>query len=200
MHAKAGIWVWSAVFIAGVIASAYFVTGTVEDGEEHAHDSPTELLLPMRMDDIAAVEIVVRGDAHRYERNDDGAWYKHAHTHDAVVSKDAHRHKVPADVSARIAKALTTFSRTRVERVIAKLPLQQDNYGTAEPEIVIAIFVIGEVRPALSLRVGHQTPDGFARYVAVVQRGVVVAIPEFQIARLREFTSLRPTAGNRVGQ
>jgi hypothetical protein len=183
------IWAWVTLLIVGVLASTYFATENVDDDEESAHDAPIEFLLPTGIDEIAAVEIIVEDRAHRFERHGDGAWYKHDHTHKAGSSKEAHRHEIAVDAASRIAKTFTTFSRTRVERTIAKLPLENNVYGTAVPEMAVVIFSIAEVQPILSLHIGHITPDGFARYVVVVQRNAVVTIPEYQVAQLRDLVA-----------
>ena len=96
------------------------------------------------------------------------------------------------DVASRILETLTTFSRTRVERTIAKLPLEYNVYGTANPEMVVVVFEIANVQPFLSLHIGHKTPDGFARYVAVVQRGAVVTIPDYQVSLLMDLAASFP--------
>ncbi len=189
MGAKIRTWAWLALLAAGVLASAYFVLQSQGELGEHGETSPTTFLLPASFDEIIAMEIIIQGRVQRFERDRDGAWYRHAHTHRSIPDEDAHRHEIAVDASSRIAEAVNIFSRTRVERTIAKLPLEQDAYGTAFPEVIVAIFVKTKVRPAVAIRVGHHTPDGFARYVEVAQLGAVVTIPEYQITRLRDLVT-----------
>ncbi len=193
MDGNVRLWAWAGLFVAGVLASIYFVIGNAGDSDgEHAQDAPVSFLVPMAIDDFAAVEIVVKGRAQRFERNADGAWYKHSHRHETASTNDVHRHDAAADVASRILETLTTCSRTRVERTIAKLPLEYNVYGTANPEMVVVVFEIANVQPFLSLHIGHKTPDGFARYVAVVQRGAVVTIPDYQVSLLMDLAASFP--------
>ncbi len=189
MGAKIRTWAWLALLLAGVLASAYFVLQSQRELGERGETAPITFLLPASLDEITAVEVIIQGRVHRFERNQDGAWYRHAHAHGSASGAEAHRHEIASDASSRIAEAVTVFSRTRVERTIARLPLVHDAYGTAFPAVIVAIFVKAKVRPAVSIRVGHHTPDGFARYVEVAQLGAVVTIPTYQIARLKDLVA-----------
>lgn len=160
-----------------------------DSDREHTRSAPVSFLMPVTIDAFAALEIIVKGRAHRFEWNENGAWYNQSHRHKTASTMGVHRHEAAADAVSRILEALTTFSHTRVERTVAKLPLEYNVFGTANPEMVVVIFEIAKVQPALSLHIGHKTPDGFARYVAVVQRGAVVTIPDYQIALLMDLVA-----------
>jgi hypothetical protein len=90
-------------------------------------------LMPLPIDEVAAVEIFARGASYRFERDRSGAWLLHRH---APGDDPNMLHRADPEQSARIAQALSAFSRTRIERSVADGG-QGNGYGLHDPEAII---------------------------------------------------------------
>lgn len=176
------------VLVAGIVASVYLALELMERGggepEEHAEQALT-LLVPFPLEEVAAVEIVLRGALHRFERDASGAWLYHAHQH-APADAGSHRHSADPARSEAIASALAMFSRTRIEREIAADRAEAARYGVDLPPVIVMLYGPGEARPRLRLHAGDVAPDGFSRYVLLAESGAIVTIPDYQIRNLAD--------------
>ncbi len=177
---------WLCVLLFGVAASIYLVIDE-QYGAQPDGSVAIDYLSPVTIEDIGAVEIAIRGQIFRFQRTENGDWFYHGHAH--KTGEEGQEHRANPKTAPRIATALTTFSRTRVERVVAELPLRNDTFGTVFPEVIAAVFAKTGERPVLTLQVGHQTPDGFGRYVEIIERRVVAVIPNFQVEVLLDLVT-----------
>jgi hypothetical protein len=141
-------------------------------------------LVPLPIDEVAAVEIFARDRSYRFERDPKGAWLLHHH---APGDDPNTVHRADPAQSEHIARALTAFARTRIERSIAH-GAQDDTYGLLDPEAIILLFTDDPARPPLDFAVGDLA-DGLDRYVLMPDHTEIVAIPEAQIASLMDFVS-----------
>jgi hypothetical protein len=105
----------------------------VVDGAHGDEAQATRLLVPLPIDEVAAVEIFARGKSRRLERDPGGAWLLHRH---APGDDPNAPHRADPAQSKRIAQALTAFSQTRIERSI---PYRAggDAYGLLDPEAIL---------------------------------------------------------------
>jgi hypothetical protein len=149
--------------------------------EEEPEGNRPKWLIPIALEEIGAIEVMRKGQLHRFERDDKGIWFYHGQQDVANTAEHAHR----ADPLAAntIAQAIAMFSRTRKEQPI---PLQpgKDEYGVSRPDILIMVYNPKKSEPAARFSVGMVSPNGYSRYVLPVGANEAVTIPEYQITNL----------------
>jgi hypothetical protein len=149
--------------------------------EEEPEGNRPKWLIPIALEEIGAIEVMRKGQLHRFERDDKGIWFYHGQQDVANAAEHAHR----ADPLAAntIAQAVAMFSRTRKEQPI---PLQpgKDEYGVSRPDILIMVYNPKKSEPVARYSVGMVSPNGYSRYVLPVGATEAVTIPEYQITNL----------------
>jgi len=149
--------------------------------EEEPEGNRPKWLIPIALEEIGAIEVMRKGQLHRFERDDKGIWFYHGQQDVANAAEHAHR----ADPLAAntIAQAVAMFSRTRKEQPI---PLQpgKDEYGVSRPDILIMVYNPKKSEPVARFSVGIVSPNGYSRYVLPVGATEAVTIPEYQITNL----------------
>jgi len=149
-----------------------------EDSEQARRDP--RLLLPVPVEEVGVIEVAHAGAVHRFERDAAGAWFYHG-VH--AQTDAAHTHQAEPAMAQRIETAFQGFGRTRMER---KLPtgVSVQQYGLANPQMVILVYRPNELQPLLQVAVGDVAPDKLSRYVMAVGRPSVVTIANYQIDNL----------------
>ena len=149
--------------------------------EEEPEGNRPKWLIPIALEEIGAIEVLRKGQLHRFERDDKGIWFYHGQQDVANAAEHAHR----ADPLAAntISQAVAMFSRTRKEQPI---PLQpgKDEYGVSRPDILIMVYNPKKSEPVARFSVGIVSPNGYSRYVLPVGTTEAVTIPEYQITNL----------------
>jgi len=140
-----------------------------------------KFLLPLPLEQIGAIEILRKGQLHRFERDETGAWLYHGQQDEANAA--AHTHRADPLVASTIAQAITMFSRTQKEQPIPLKP-GQDEYGVSRPDILVMVYALKATDPITRLAVGTVSPDGYSRYVLPVGANEAVTIAEYQITNL----------------
>ena len=137
-------------------------------------------LLPAPMEKLGAVEIMVKGSMHRFERDAEGRWFYHG-VHDA--NKAEHGHSTDPQMAALIDKAMIAFGRVQREQKIA-LKAGEDEYGVTRPDIFILVYLPKTDEPLARYAVGIIATDNVSRYVLPVGAAEIVTIPDFHIKNL----------------
>ena len=180
------VWVVLAVLV-GAIA----VIERVGARADRAVAADPNLLLPVPLDQLGAIEVAHAGRSHRFERDAAGAWFYHgAHT----GAEAGHAHPADPAQSARIGAALAALGRAKVER---RLPREGNAraFGLAAPQTVILLYRPKAAQPAAQLAVGDVAADTVSRYVEPVGSPEVVTIPAYQIDNLLALIqAVEPTA------
>ena len=119
------------------LASLIFVKERqLAKSQEEPEGNRPKWLIPIALEEIGAIEVMRKGQLHRFERDDKGIWFYHGQQDVANAAEHAHR----ADPLAAntISQAVAMFSRTRKEQPI---PLQpgKDEYGVSRPDILIMV-------------------------------------------------------------
>jgi Domain of unknown function (DUF4340) len=140
------------------------------------------VLVPLPLEEIAAVEIFARGRSHRFERDPSGAWLLHRH---APGDDPNMLHRADPAQSERIARVLSAFSRTPIERTVVEAAPSAAN-GLVDPEAILLLFTDDPARPPLDYGIGEPV-DGPSRYVLMPDHIGIVTVPEAQIAGLIDF-------------
>jgi hypothetical protein len=168
------VWLVLALLVSVVAALEYAEVGARSPRGGTA-DRP--MLLPVSAEQVGAVEVVVAGTVHRFERDAVGGWFYHG-VHGG--SEGDHAHAPDPAVGERIQRAVAAFGRTRVER---HLPRDRA-FGVTTPEMLILVYPPAQSRPVAQFAVGDVAPDTVSRYVDVVGGAGVVTIPNYQIDNL----------------
>lgn len=157
-----------------------------------ANQRVTPWLLPAPMQDLGAVEIMVKGSMHRFERDAEGRWFYHG-IHDA--RKAEHGHSTDPTMAAIIDKAMINFGRVQREQKIA-IKAGEDEYGVTRPDVFILVYRPKAEEPLARYAVGIVAPDGVSRYVLPVGAADIVTIPDFHIKNLLSLIDAVKIAGN----
>lgn len=171
--------IWIAVL---ALATVIFVKErelalSVEQPEGH----DPKWLVPVALEEIGALEILRKGQLHRFERDDKGIWFYHGQQDDPNIKDHAHRADPLA--ATTIAQAVAMFVRTRKEQPIPLQP-SKDEYGVSRPDILIMVYQPKKSEPVARFSVGMVSPNGYSRYVLAVGANEAVTIPEYQITNL----------------
>lgn len=137
-------------------------------------------LLPAPMQDLGAVEIMVKGSMHRFERDAEGRWFYHG-VHDA--NKAEHGHNTDPQMAAVIDKAMVVFGRVQREQKIA-LKAGEDEYGVTRPDVFILVYLPKADSPLASYAVGTIATDRVSRYILPAGAADIVTVPDFHIKNL----------------
>jgi hypothetical protein len=137
-------------------------------------------LLPVPMEKLGAVEVMVKGSMHRFERDAEGRWFYHG-VHDA--NKAEHGHSTDPQMAAVIDKAMIAFGRVQREQKIA-LKAGDDEYGVTRPDVFILVYLPKANEPLARYAVGTTATDGVSRYILPVGASDIVTIPDFHIKNL----------------
>ncbi len=137
-------------------------------------------LLPAPMEKLGAIEIMVEGSMHRFERDAEGRWFYHG-AHDA--SKAEHGHSTDPQMAALIEKAMIAFGRVQREQKIA-IKAGEDEYGVTRPDVFILVYLPKTDEPLARYAVGTVAIDRVSRYVLPVGAAEIVTIPDFHIKNL----------------
>ncbi len=172
-------WLAGAIVVVGAGALAYAALAPDE--------APKRRLLPMPLAELSALEIVIDGRLHRFDRDADRAWYYHRHQErDANGSPD--QHVADPDMAAAIAAALERFSRATIERTVA-VGAPGEAYGVTRPQVIATLYVAGEARPAIHLMIGDPVPGEPNRYLLIQDYATIVTIPERHVTDLTELVA-----------
>ena len=148
-------------------------------------------LLPAPMEKLGAVEVMVKGSMHRFERDTEGRWFYHG-VHDA--SKAEHGHSTDPQMATVIDKAMTAFGRVQREQKIA-IKAGDDEYGVTRPDIFILVYLPNSDEPLARYAVGTTATDSVSRYVLPVGAAEIVTIPDFHIKNLLALIDAAKIAG-----
>ncbi len=138
------------------------------------------LLLPASIDQVWAVEVVLGGRLHRFERDGTGTWFLHTGQHSHAGSTNVHVAD-PAQASV-IAAALAAFAETQIESVAAAQASARDldHFGLNRPTIIALLYPQDSSAPLARVEIGTLSDDGFSRYARLQGGGGVVTIAAYQ--------------------
>jgi hypothetical protein len=138
------------------------------------------LLIPVRVEELGAIEVAHNGTVHRFERDATGAWFYHG-VHSGAPQQ--HEHKTDPAEASRIEKAFAGLDRARMERQFP-LNVQADEFGVTRPDMFIMVYRRNELQPLARFAVGTVAPDKMSRYVLPSGSNWVVTVADFQIDNL----------------
>jgi hypothetical protein len=193
------VWVLLAALVGAILYAQRtdLMSVWLKPDDGHGHTGPRDLVT-VPVAELGAVEIVHQGTVHRFERDAQGRWFYHG-VHGA--QQEAHAHQTDPAAAEQIDKALTAFSRTRIERRFTldfsamgrsepeRTLAMDDNvrdYGVTVPSMLILLYTPGQVEPVARYAVGDIAPDTYSRYIQRLGGLDVVTIANYQIQNLEQ--------------
>jgi acylphosphatase len=143
-----------------------------------------DLLLPVSMAQVWAIEIVAGGQLTRFERDAAGSWFKHVGQHSHAAGGLVH---VADPAQARIIDAaFGGFDAAVAEaRVAPGDAAHLVQYGLALPPLIVLFYPRDSSTPLARLEFGAAA-DKLDRYARLAPDGAVVTVAEFEPRRLTE--------------
>ncbi len=183
---------WLAALVLGIGAAAYFSAEPKHQvGDQD--DVGRQLLLPMPFDEVTAVEIVVRGQLYRFDRDAERVWYYHRHRQQSDEAA-AHQHVIDAEAAGQIEQALSLFGRTRIESTVA-VGESGAKYGLSNPEVMVMLYEGGAPLPTIRFLIGDLAPDELSRYLMIPDYATIVTIPDKQLTSLTDLVAAMTAGG-----
>ena len=143
-----------------------------------------DLLLPVSMAQVWAVEIVASGKLTRFERDVAGAWFRHIGQHTHAAAGEVHVAD-PAQ-AVIIDAAFAGFDAAVAETRIAQGDSSHlAEYGLALPVIIVLFYARDSSQALARLEFGAPA-DRLDRYARLAPDGAVVTVAEFEPRRLIE--------------
>ncbi len=143
-----------------------------------------DLLLPVSMAQVWAVEIVAGGKLTRFERDAAGTWFRHVGQHTHMAGGDVHVAD-PAQ-AAIIDGAFRAFDAAVTEARVAPGDAPQlVQYGLGLPTLIALFYLRDSSIPLARLEFGAPA-DRLDRYARLAPDGAVVTVAEFEPRRLIE--------------
>jgi hypothetical protein len=143
-----------------------------------------DLLLPVSLAQVWAIEVVAGGKLTRFERDAAGAWFRHLGQHTHAAGGDVHvADPVQAAIIDAAFRALdAAAAETRVGPAEA---LHLARFGLALPTLIVLIYARDSSTPLARLEFGAPA-NGLERYALLAPDGPVVTVSEFEPRRLME--------------
>lgn len=143
-----------------------------------------DLLLPVSMAQVWAIEIVAGGKLTRFERDAAGAWFRHIGQHTHTAGSAAHVAD-PAQATI-IDAAFRAFDAAVVEaRVGPGDAPHLAQYGLTLPTLIVLLYARDSSTPVARLEFGAPA-DSLDRYARLAPDGAVISVAEFEPRRLTE--------------
>jgi len=138
-------------------------------------------LLPVLLKGINVVEIAYADALYRFERDQAGTWFFHAHGVSSVLAE--HGHVADAGEAEIIGTRLAGLDNARIERKLEDSK-NQDQYGVTRPQLLLLVYGANPAKPMAQYAFGDTAPDKLSRYVLLVDSGDVVLVADYQAQNL----------------
>jgi hypothetical protein len=182
--------VWAILAVLLIVVAVLELRDQPSQSDEETPAGP-QFLMPAPLEEIAAIEIAVDGNLHRFSRDEQGAWFYHG-IHAGPQS--VHEHVPDPEMSEKISKFLGGLGRTRIERRFTLS--DNDAFGVTRPDMIILVYLPDQIEPRARYSVGDIAPDKLSRYVHIAGTSEVVSIANYQI---RNIQSLLETVTSQPG-
>lgn len=140
-------------------------------------------VLPVSIDRVWAVELVIGGKLHRFERDGAGDWFLHVGQHSHAGNAPGHAAD-PAKAPL-IAAAFAAFAESEVEPV-ASDSADPARLGLERPVLIALAYPRDSSMPLARVEIGGIVAEGFARYARLSHRDGIVSIEIDELQRLFE--------------
>ena len=175
--------VWAVLAILVIVIASLKISDWQEEktAQEDSLAAGERSLLPIRLKGINAVEIAYEDTLYRFERDQAGTWFFHAHGVSGVLAE--HGHVADPGKGEIISTRLTGLDNARIERRLEDSK-DQEQYGVTRPQLLLLAYGANPAKPLAQYAFGDTAPDKLSRYVLLVDSGEVVLVAEYQAQNL----------------
>ena len=151
------------------------------------------LLLPISIAQVWAIEIVSRGTLYRFERDPAGLWFHHVGQH--VHTPGGFVHRADPKLAPLIGAELAVLDRLPVARVVARHPdaAALAGAGLEHPATILLLYSRDSAGPVARIELGNIAADGPDRYARIQQNDTLVIVPDDAAQRLATLLQLAGT-------
>jgi len=134
------------------------------------------LVLPLSIARVWAIEIASRGVLYRFERDPDGLWFHHAGQH--IHTPGGFVHHADPRVAQLIEAELAALDRLSVAQVVAAHPdaAALASSGLEHPTEILLLYSRDSAGPVARIELGNTATDGPERYARTVENDNLVII------------------------
>ena len=136
------------------------------------------LLLPVSIAQVWAVEIVGRGTLYRFERDPAGLWFhhmgEHVHTPGGLV------HHADPTLAPLIEAELAVLDRLPITRIVARHPdaAALASSGLEHPATILLLYSRDSAGPVARVELGKSAAEGPDCYARIQQSDTLVIVPD----------------------
>ena len=136
------------------------------------------LLLPVSIARIWAIEIVSRGALYRFERDPAGLWFHHVGQH--VHAPGGFVHHADLTLAPLIAAELAVLEHVPVARIVTRHPdaAALAGAGLEHPSTILLLYSRDTAGPVARIELGNAAADGLDRYARSQQNDTLVIVPD----------------------
>jgi len=151
------------------------------------------LLLPVSVARVWAIEIVGRGTLYRFERDSAGLWFHHVGQH--VHTPGGFVHHADPTLAPLIAAELAGLERVPVARIVSRHPdaAALSGAGLEHPSTILLLYSRDTAGPMARIELGNASADGLDRYARIHQSDRLVIVPDDAAQRLATLLQLAGT-------
>jgi hypothetical protein len=137
-----------------------------------------ELLLPVSIAQLWAVEIVSRGALYRFERDPAGLWFHHVGQH--VHLPGGFVHQADPTLAPLIEAELAGLDRLSIARIVARHPDAAGlaSAGLEHPATILLLYSRDTAGPVARIEFGHPAADDLDRYARIQQSDALVVVSD----------------------
>jgi hypothetical protein len=136
------------------------------------------LLLPVSIARVWAIEIVGGGTLYRFERDAAGFWFHHIGQH--VHTPGGFVHYADPTLAPLIAAELAMLERVPVARIATRRPdaAALTGAGLEHPSMILLLYSRDTAGPVARIELKNATSDGPDRYARIQQSDTLVIVPD----------------------
>ncbi|MBV8507754.1 MAG: DUF4340 domain-containing protein [Alphaproteobacteria bacterium] len=151
------------------------------------------LLLPVSIARVWAIEIVGGGMLYRFERDPAGLWFHHVGQH--VHTPGGFAHHADPTLAPLIAAELAMLDRVPVVRIVTRHPdaAALAGAGLDHPSTILLLYSRDIAGPVARIELGTAAADGLNRYARIQQSDVLVIVPDAAVQHLATLLQLAGT-------
>jgi len=152
-----------------------------------------DLLMPVSIAQVWAIEIVSHGVLYRFERDPAGLWFHHVGQHVHTPGGLVH-HADPA-LAPLIEAELTVLDRLPVARIVVRHPdaAALAGAGLDHPATILLLYSRDTAGPVARVELGNSAADGLDRYARIQQSDRLVLVSDGAARHLATLLQLAGT-------
>jgi hypothetical protein len=141
-----------------------------------AERAAADLLLPVSIAEVWAVEIISSGALYRFERDSAGLWFHHTGQH--VHTPDGFVHHADHALAALIEAELGALDRSPIVRIVAQHPdaAALTGSGLEHPAVILLLYSRDSAGPVARIEVASTAMEGSDRYVRLQQNDILATV------------------------